>query len=173
MVTHGTGLLFHWWRVPPRLGRVLLDHRKGRRRPQRLWPPHRNGGGTRSSSDLGTGPAYTKTGFSCQQLCPFAMLCLRCRTILHSWNFSELFWAPGLLIFFLDKFGTFFFKDSSRNNSVFCLNYLYYLRTVVCPYRYCSLALPEKERCCLSAYHTISNATSSASSHRLIFGHLY
>ena len=34
--------LFHRRRLPPRRGRLLLDHRPGRRRDQRLGPPHRH-----------------------------------------------------------------------------------------------------------------------------------
>ena len=34
--------LFHRRRLPPRRGRLLLDHRPGRRRHQRLRPPHRH-----------------------------------------------------------------------------------------------------------------------------------
>ena len=34
--------LFHRRRLPPRRGRLLLDHRPGRRRDQRFRPPHRH-----------------------------------------------------------------------------------------------------------------------------------
>ena len=39
------GLLLHRRRLPPRRGRLLLDHRARRRRDQRLRPPHGHGGG--------------------------------------------------------------------------------------------------------------------------------
>lgn len=42
---HVVGLLLHGGRLPPRFRRVLLDHGTGGRRAQRVWPPHRNGGG--------------------------------------------------------------------------------------------------------------------------------
>ncbi len=37
---HLSGQVFHRRRLPPRRGRLLLDHRPGRRRDQRLGPPH-------------------------------------------------------------------------------------------------------------------------------------
>ena len=39
------GQLLHRRRLPPRQGRLLLDHRPGRRRDQRLRPPHGHGRG--------------------------------------------------------------------------------------------------------------------------------